>query len=146
MRANRSRDTGPERRLRAELHRLGLRFRKDTLIRLGDTRTRPDVVLSQLRVAVFIDGCFWHRCPLHASDPKANSEYWAPKLEANVARDRRVDSALGEAGWEVIRVWEHESPEVAAPRIMAAVERRRKQARAQGRAAPPAIPPSNSPD
>lgn len=114
MRANPRRDTRPEVALRAELHRLGLRFRKDLPLRLPDRVVRPDIVFTRARLAVFVDGCFWHRCPEHGNVPRANSEYWGPKLERNVARDRLVDEALAAAGWTVLRVWEHEGPGVVA--------------------------------
>jgi len=136
MLANRSKDTGPERRLRSELHRLGLRFRKDRAVHAGEVRTRPDVIFTRARVAVFLDGCFWHRCPLHGTDPKANSDYWRPKLDRNVCRYRLVDAALAADGWLVIRVWEHETPAAAAARIAAQVEARRP--------APPAVERSRS--
>jgi DNA mismatch endonuclease (patch repair protein) len=86
-------------------------------------RCRPDVVFSKARVAVFVDGCFWHRCPQHLTDPRTNSTYWAAKLDRNVARDRRNDAALEAAGWHVIRVWEHESPSGAADRVEAALRK-----------------------
>ncbi len=108
MRANPRRDTRPETALRAELHRLGLRFRKDLPLRLADRVVRPDVVFTRARLAVFLDGCFWHRCPEHGNVPRANGAYWGPKLDRNVARDRAVDDALAAAGWRVLRVWEHE--------------------------------------
>ncbi len=108
MRANPRRDTKPEIALRAELHRLGLRFRKDHPLRLADRVVRPDVVFTRARLAVFVDGCFWHCCPEHGNVPRANGDYWGPKLERNVARDRAVDRALADAGWRVVRVWEHE--------------------------------------
>lgn len=108
MRANRHADTQPEVALRSRLHRLGLRFRKDALIRLDDARGRPDIIFPRACIAVFCDGCFWHRCPEHATDPKTNSDYWMPKLAANVQRDREVDLVLRSAGWTVVRIWEHE--------------------------------------
>jgi len=74
-------------------------------------------VFTRVRVAVFIDGCFWHGCPEHATAPKANAEWWAEKLSANVRRDRDTDARLGEAGWLVVRIWEHEDAEEAAERI-----------------------------
>jgi DNA mismatch endonuclease (patch repair protein) len=79
------------------------------------------VVFVSARVAVFVDGCFWHRCPEHGSDPKANASWWKAKLDANVERDRRHDDALRVAGWNVIRVWEHEDPERAGDRVEASV-------------------------
>jgi DNA mismatch endonuclease (patch repair protein) len=121
MVANKRVDTKPEVALRSALHRLGLRFRKDRRIDLPAMRVRPDVVFSAARVAVYCDGCFWHRCPLHATSPKANADYWGPKLAENVRRDRAADEALKAAGWQVVRVWEHESPGEAAERIAAIV-------------------------
>src|SRR5690606_15979160 len=88
-RANRRTDTKPEVRLRSELHRRGLRFRKDFLIRVSEIRVKPDIVFTRLRLAVFVDGCFWHSCPEHGSMPSRNRGYWLPKLAANVDRDRR---------------------------------------------------------
>lgn len=110
MRANRRRDTKPEIALRSALHALGLRFRKDHPLRLPDRIVRPDVAFPRHRLAVFVDGCFWHCCPDHGNVPQANSGYWRPKLERNVARDRAVDAALAAEGWRVVRAWEHEDP------------------------------------
>jgi DNA mismatch endonuclease (patch repair protein) len=135
MRSNRRTDTLPERVLRVELHRRGLRFRKDLPIRLPvQARIRPDVVFTRSKLAVFVDGCFWHRCPLHGTMPKSNTDYWEPKLRANVARDRRVDELLKEHGWTVVRLWEHEDPSEAADRV-AEVVRRLRTAAAGRRAA-----------
>ena len=117
VRANRKRDSRPEKRLRSLLHRKGFRFRKDLVIQLPKLRVRPDVVFTRQRVAVFVDGCFWHRCPEHGSSPNANSAYWGPKLDRNVERDRLVDERLREAGWQVIRIWEHVDPGEAADLI-----------------------------
>lgn len=117
------RDTGPERAIRSELHRRGLRFRLDRGV-LPHVRARPDLVFRSQRVAVFVDGCFWHCCPEHASWPKSNGEWWRRKLEANVRRDRLTDAVLTDAGWLVIRIWEHESPIEAADRIELAVRER----------------------
>lgn len=107
-RANRRSGTGPELRVRSALHRSGLRFRVDFQIEANGLKVRPDVVFTRRRVALFVDGCFWHCCQTHGTSPGANASYWAPKLARNVERDRAVDSALGNAGWVVIRVWEHE--------------------------------------
>lgn len=123
--ANRKRDTMPEVRLRSALHRRGMRFRKDQLLRCEQIRVRPDIVFPRSQVVVFLDGCFWHGCPDHQRIPKRNRDYWVPKLEANVARDRRADVALAEAGWEVIRIWEHEQLDTAVERVANAVESRR---------------------
>jgi DNA mismatch endonuclease (patch repair protein) len=122
MQANRRTDTTPELRVRSALHRRGMRFRKDLFLRVGGVRARPDIVFTRHRVACFIDGCYWHRCPVHRSDPKSNRDYWSAKLEGNVRRDRRTDAALESAGWTVVRVWEHEDAEAAADRIAQVVE------------------------
>jgi DNA mismatch endonuclease (patch repair protein) len=119
MRRNPRRDTVPERAVRSELHRRGLRFRKDLPLRVPGRVVRPDVVFTRARLAVFVDGCFWHRCPKHGNVPRANGDYWRPKLERNVARDRAVDAALGEVGWRVLRAWEHEPPSTVADRVLA---------------------------
>ena len=123
-RGNQRRDTKPEVRLHSALHRRGLRFRKDHLLRCGKARVRADVVFTRALVAVFVDGCFWHGCPEHQRIPQRNIDYWAPKLQANIARDRRVDAALIFAGWHVERLWEHEDPEDAAARTEAVVRTR----------------------
>lgn len=88
-------------------------------------RARGDIVFGPARVVAFVDGCFWHRCPEHATIPTNNREWWDAKLDANVERDLRVTDALEAAGWEVIRIWEHEDPMDAADRIEAAVRARR---------------------
>lgn len=108
MTSNRRRDTGPELAVRTLLHAVGLRYRVD-FAPLGGRR-RADIVFTRAKVAVFIDGCFWHGCPLHATYPKRNSEYWLPKLRRNTERDRETDQSLLSAGWTVVRFWEHEDP------------------------------------
>lgn len=113
--------TRAETALRSELHKRGLRFRKDLRLDLPGIRVRPDVVFTRARLSVFIDGCFWHCCPEHMHMPKSNLDYWEPKLAANRARDVRVSEALVEAGWTVMRIWEHEAVGDAADRIEAAV-------------------------
>ncbi|NMD95435.1 very short patch repair endonuclease [Rhodococcus sp. BL-253-APC-6A1W] len=120
MSRQRRRDTAPEVALRRELHRRGLRFYVDRAPWPG-VRRRADLVFPRRRVAVYVDGCFWHRCPLHATDPKNNAEWWADKLAGNVERDRDTDSLLAAAGWTVIRVWEHEDPITAATRVTEAL-------------------------
>jgi DNA mismatch endonuclease (patch repair protein) len=122
MKANHRVDTRPERALRSALHRQGERFRKDFSIRAGDVRVRPDIVFTRRRLAVFVDGCFWHRCPQHATSPRSNSEYWRTKLDGNVARDRRNDAALRADGWSVLRVWEHEPVEEAVVRVVESLQ------------------------
>ncbi len=125
MQATPQRDTPAEVALRSALHRLGLRFRLHRPIE-GVPRVRPDIVFVSARVAVYVDGCFWHGCPEHGSAPKANRQWWAEKLQANVERDRRHDAALRAAGWEVIRIWEHEDPAEASQRVLKAVKQARK--------------------
>jgi DNA mismatch endonuclease, patch repair protein len=111
MQATRRTDTAPELALRRELHRRGLRYRVDYPVL---PRRRADVAFPRQRVAVFVDGCFWHSCPDHGTQAKANAEWWRAKLEANVERDRDTDARLAAAGWTVVRAWEHEPvPEVA---------------------------------
>jgi DNA mismatch endonuclease (patch repair protein) len=128
MQANRRTDTAPERLLRSTLHAQGLRYRKDRRIEAAGRHVRPDLIFGPARVAVFVDGCFWHRCPIHATHPVSNAEYWQGKFERNVERDRADDSALAAAGWTVLRVWEHEDPFEAAERIEAAVRTNRATA------------------
>ena len=124
MQLQRRRDTQPEIRLRRELHRRGLRFRVD-VAPLPRVRSRADIVFGPSRVAVFVDGCFWHRCPEHATTPVHNAAFWSHKLDANVARDARVNALLSEAGWIPVRVWEHENPLEAADRVEKLVRERR---------------------
>ncbi|UNQ42028.1 very short patch repair endonuclease [Prescottella equi] len=114
MRANRRVDTKPEVQLRKRLHSMGFRFRKDYRIDLSGTCVRPDIVFTARKVAVFVDGCFWHVCPVHGRQPTRNEWYWTPKLQRNVERDRRNDLALASGGWTVVRIWEHEALDYAA--------------------------------
>jgi DNA mismatch endonuclease (patch repair protein) len=123
MVSNRRIDTRPEKRLRSYCHRRGLRFRKDLRIRAGDVSVHVDVVFTAAKVAVFVDGCFWHQCPEHGTMPKRNVDFWDAKLRRNVERDRIVDGALADAGWTVIRCWEHEDPSAVLPRIASALGR-----------------------
>lgn len=116
MRANRSRDTAPELALRRELHRLGLRYRTN-MRPLKEIRRTADVVFTRRKVAVFVDGCFWHGCPDHYRVPSANAAYWSAKLARNVARDAQVNDMLQDQGWTVVRVWEHEPVQEAAVRV-----------------------------
>lgn len=80
-------------------------------------RRRADIVFTKAKVAVFIDGCFWHNCPDHGSMPRKNVSYWEPKLHRNAERDSETTRLLRELGWRVIRIWEHEDPAEAAERI-----------------------------
>jgi DNA mismatch endonuclease (patch repair protein) len=113
----RRRDTKPEVALRRELHRRGLRYFVDRAPLKG-MRRRADLVFPRRKVAVYVDGCFWHSCPIHATRPRNNAQWWADKLAANVARDRDTDTRLIEEGWRVVRIWEHEDPVVAAQRVV----------------------------
>jgi DNA mismatch endonuclease (patch repair protein) len=122
MRAIKRTGTKPELALRSALHRQGYRFRKDYRLDLASgTRVRPDIAFTARRVAVFVDGCFWHVCPEHGRDPSVNEWYWAPKLRRNMERDRAADAALAAAGWQVVRVWEHEPLDVAIAAVVAAL-------------------------
>ncbi|MEJ2856623.1 MULTISPECIES: very short patch repair endonuclease [unclassified Saccharothrix] len=124
MSRQRSRDTGIEVALRKELHRLGLRYRVHQRP-IKAVRREADVVFGPAKVAVFVDGCFWHGCPDHGTWPKRNSDFWRTKIETNQARDANTDHLLAEAGWLAVRVWEHEDPTTAATRIHTAVDTRR---------------------
>ena len=124
MQANRSRDTSPEMAIRRLLHAMGLRYRVDARP-VKEICRRADVVFGPAKVAVFVDGCFWHCCPQHGSIPATNADYWIPKLKRNVERDSETNALLKAAGWRVIRIWEHQSPDAAATRIARAVHVRR---------------------
>lgn len=125
MQANRRRDTTPELNLRRALHRLGLRYRVDKRP-LPDLNRRADIVFGTSRVAVVVHGCFWHGCPQHFSLPATNADYWRAKIETNTARDRDTAERLGQAGWTVVTVWEHEDATEAARRIYPIVQSRRE--------------------
>ncbi len=112
------RDTQPEILVRRVLHSRGVRYRVDAVPEPG-LRCKADLVWRGLRLAVFIDGCFWHGCPEHATRPKANEAWWAEKLDGNIQRDRRTDEELTSRGWTVLRFWEHEQPATVADSICA---------------------------
>ncbi len=112
--------TTPEMQLRKELFARGFRYRVGYPVP-HVKRCSIDIAFPGRRVAVFVDGCFWHRCPEHRTDPKANAQWWASKLLSNEVRDRRVDRALADAGWRVLRIWEHEPCESAAEAVAAAL-------------------------
>ncbi len=127
MQRNRRRDSLAEVQLRRALHGQGLRFRVDFPIRCGSGRPiRPDIVFTKARLAVFVDGCFWHGCPDHGRRPKANSGYWSAKIALNQDRDRRQTTMLAAAGWTVLRVWEHEPANEAAEAVASAWARTAK--------------------
>jgi DNA mismatch endonuclease (patch repair protein) len=128
MQRNRRRDSRAEIQLRSALHQMGLRFRVDHPIRCGPGRPiRPDIVFTKARLAIFVDGCFWHGCPDHGRSPKSNSGYWSAKIALNQDRDRRQTDALAAAGWTVLRVWEHEPANEAAEAIASAWARAARQ-------------------
>jgi DNA mismatch endonuclease, patch repair protein len=124
MRGNRRRDTRPELELRRVLHAHGLRFRVDRRLDVAGARVRPDLVFPRQRVAVFVDGCFWHSCPCHGRKPQTNDAYWTRKLATNLVRDGQNTKALKAAGWQVIRVWEHQPAPSAAEAIIQALSNR----------------------
>jgi DNA mismatch endonuclease (patch repair protein) len=124
MQSNRPRDTRLEREFRSALHRSGLRFRKN-LRPLAGLRCEPDVVFTKLRLAIFIDGCWWHGCPIHGSQPVRNHDWWVAKLQTTKDRDARNDRALGDAGWQVLRFWEHEPLDKAVVAVLQEVLRLR---------------------
>jgi DNA mismatch endonuclease (patch repair protein) len=126
MLANRGRDTAPELRIRSLVHRSGLRFRVDARP-LPRLRRTADLVFRPVEVAVFVDGCYWHGCPEHFVQPKTNSYFWKEKIGRNIERDRDTDSIIRDAGWTVIRIWEHEEPEAAAGEIVELVRRKRAE-------------------
>ena len=107
MKTNGPRDTQPELRLRRAFHAAGLRYRKDMRPE-RDLRCSADVVFSRHRVAVFVDGCYWHGCAKHFKPPKTNMEWWIEKIEDNIKRDVRTTMNLLARGWTVFRFWEHD--------------------------------------
>lgn len=124
MRSVRQKNTSAEAALRRELHARGLRYRLQVPV-LTKPRRTADIAFIGLRVAVFVDGCFWHGCPRHATWPKTNADFWRSKILANRERDRDTDKRLRSAGWRVVRIWSHELPARAAARISNVVAMRR---------------------
>jgi DNA mismatch endonuclease (patch repair protein) len=120
MSEQRRRDTKPEIAIRRILHSRGYRYRVD--YRLPGTRRRADVAFTKIKLAVFVDGCFWHSCRLHGTFPRTNRDWWKEKLAANAVRDRDTDSRLRGLGWEVLRIWEHEDPSKVVDKIAKAIE------------------------
>lgn len=123
MRSNKGRDTKPELRLRSLLHSRGLRFRVNHRP-LPDSRRTADLLFTRPKVAVFVDGCFWHGCPTHHRSSTINATFWREKIEANRARDEDTNRMLGDAGWRVVRFWEHEDVEHAAEMVAELVRSR----------------------
>ncbi|MFJ9941505.1 very short patch repair endonuclease [Streptomyces erythrochromogenes] len=132
MSRQKSRDTGVEIALRKALHAKGARYRVHKRPVKG-VRREADIVFGPARVAVFVDGCFWHGCPLHATWPKNNAEFWRAKIEGNRRRDGDTDARLVDAGWLAVRVWEHEQADEAAVRVLAVVASRRADLRSKVR-------------
>lgn len=124
MQGNRSRDTEPELAIRRLLHAAGVRYRVHRSP-LKEVRRRADIVFGPAKVAVFIDGCYWHGCPEHYVPPKTNPGYWGPKISGNIARDRDTDARLTAAGWLVLRFWAHEPAQECSAAILCAVQERR---------------------
>lgn len=122
MQSNKGRDTKPELAVRRILHAAGCRYRVNYRP-IPELRRTADIVFTRAKVAVFIDGCFWHGCPEHYQRPSSNTTYWDPKVARNRERDSDTDRRLREAGWVVLRRWEHESPEAVAQAIEAVVKR-----------------------
>ena len=117
------RDTRPELKIRSILHKLGFRYRVDYQPIKG-IRRRADVAFIGPRVAVFVDGCFWHGCPTHGTWPKSNPKFWRNKIKTNQKRDADTNKRLEEAGWKVVRIWEHEDPFDAARKIAETIRSR----------------------
>ena len=116
MQRVRQKNTSAESALRRELHSLGLRYRVQVPVSTKPRRV-ADIVFTGPRVVVFVDGCFWHGCPEHATWPKQHAEFWRMKIVTNQERDRDTDRRLRADGWKVVRVWAHEAPRDAASRI-----------------------------
>lgn len=116
MQGNRRRDTAPELRVRRLLHARGLRYLVDHAP-LAGVRRRADLVFRGPRVAVFIDGCFWHGCPDHGMTPRTNTAFWSAKLSRNQERDAETDILLRDAGWVVLRFWEHDDAAEVAEQV-----------------------------
>lgn len=128
MLGNRARDTAPELALRSLVHAAGLRYRVAAKPLPGMRRT-ADMVFRPIRVAVFVDGCFWHGCDQHFVPPKTNPDYWREKIGGNMRRDRETDARLADAGWLVLRFWEHQPTGECAEAVVAAVRERRAELR-----------------
>ena len=126
MQGNRRRDTAPELALRSTLHAMGLRYRVDIAPLPDLRRRRADIVFPTERVAVFLDGCFWHGCPDHGSSPEVNRGYWTEKIASNRARDLDTGRRLAAANWQMVRIWEHEDVSLAAERIASIIHARRR--------------------
>jgi DNA mismatch endonuclease (patch repair protein) len=127
MRSNRRRDTKSELAVRRALHAAGMRYFVDRPVATRSRAVRADIVFPRARLAVFIDGCFWHGCPVHGTMPARNRDYWAPKIARNSERDAEQTRRLETVGWTVARFWEHESPEVVVEAIARLLADRRER-------------------
>jgi len=125
-----SRDTAPEVAVRRLLHAEGLRYRVNVPVP-GMSRRTIDIVFTKAKIAIFMDGCFWHGCPQHATQPKANAEWWRAKLDKNMARDQETTEHLTAAGWTVLRFWEHEDPIAVAAQVERTFDRERSGQRSR---------------
>lgn len=143
MQATKGRDSRPEVKLRKILHARGLRFRVNKLV-LPALRRRADIVFPAAQVAVYVDGCFWHGCPTHVVWPRTNVDWWKKKIASTQRRDRDTDRRLTEAGWRVIRIWEHEDAVLAADVIEAEVRRRSASRTRVDSASPAAASPGQA--
>ena len=123
MVGNRRKDTSPEMAVRRLVHAAGLRYRVDAKP-IPEVNRRADLVFRRARVAVFVDGCYWHGCPDHGTSPRSNAAYWEAKLSRNRDRDRETDALLTSAGWVVVRHWEHTEPAVVAVEVATTVSMR----------------------
>ncbi|MFE3180877.1 very short patch repair endonuclease [Streptomyces violascens] len=121
-----SRDTAPELAVRKLLHAAGLRYRVNVPVP-GMPRRTIDIAFGRAKIAVFMDGCFWHGCPQHATQPKANAEWWRAKLDKNRARDHETTAHLEAAGWTVLRYWEHATPAEVAAEVKGIVDRKKAE-------------------
>lgn len=130
MRGNKKVDTAPELAIRRLLHSKGFRYRVNYLVTLSDLKVRSDLVFTRQKVAVFVDGCFWHGCPVHGTQPRSNALYWRTKIGRNQQRDQQIDRCLSSSGWTVVRVWEHEKPGA----VVAALAQTLHNASSEGRA------------
>jgi DNA mismatch endonuclease (patch repair protein) len=125
MQAAKRKDTAPEKAVRSALFRKGLRYRIDSRP-LPEMNRRADILFRKEKIAIFVDGCFWHGCPIHGTFAKANAEFWRNKIEQNKVRDIDTNKRLIKSGWTVIRIWEHEDPTIAAQMVYELVLQHRK--------------------
>lgn len=124
MKAAKPRDTAPEKSLRSEMYKSGLRYRVD-IRPIKKLNRRADIVFRSAKVAVFVDGCFWHGCPKHGTQAKANATFWKNKIKRNQERDAETNQLLKRAEWKVIRVWEHENTKKVSEKIQKIVMKRK---------------------